>query len=114
MRLDNLSSLTKSTAAGFQNTKYFPTSTPMRMPSLSSTFSWKMKAGNETSLCRSRSSHLQKNLNSALICQGKIMRELHRGAGTGNLSHGRDEHRQGEGLVRRVTNGRAEPDRDDD
>ena len=33
MRLDNSSSPTKFTAAGFRNIKYFPTSMPMRMPS---------------------------------------------------------------------------------
>ena len=48
MRPDNLSSPTRFTVAGFQNTKYCPTSTPTRVRSPSSRSSWKMKAGNAT------------------------------------------------------------------
>src|SRR5206468_2006201 len=66
MRPDNSSSPTKSTAAGFRNIKYFPTSMPMRMPSQSSRSSWKMKAGNATILCRNPLSHLPRNLDETV------------------------------------------------
>jgi phage tail-like protein len=60
--------VTKFTAAGFRNIKYFPTSTPMRPLSLSSRSSWRTKAGSETILCRNQSSHRPRNLSEIVIC----------------------------------------------
>lgn len=71
MKPDNSSSPTKFTAAGFRNIRYFPIWMRMRMLSLSSTSSWKMKDGNETILCLSRSSHLRRNLSRAILCRAR-------------------------------------------